>query len=587
MTTKALSASRCWWVSRLSLVLTLLLGESAQAATPHLEAGAQAVRESQMDVAAQQQLQNNQLNQSTTDPQSFLLQMQRTDKTPIKKSLDDLQFTVNGIDFDGNDVFTDAALQEYFATYINRPVSLPELNEVVETIEDKYKQAGYFLSRVYIPPQTLENGVLKIKVIEGYLSGIFVEGGTTGNRAKINALTADLANKKPLDLPSVEKAIRTLNAFPSTTVSAVLRQGTEVGASEMVLKVSELPDYYSVSVNNFNSPAVGTWGVSLAGTVNRVFDRDNQLSFSTSASLGSGSVEDFKRMLSFSAKYSQPIGNSGLSASLSYLYSQSQPVATVADLNLLSQGTTIAPRLSYPMFSNRGNSLVLDSGVTFSQTQTLLAGTPFTTDKSTVFDLTLRWTNTTWLQGITNLSVGYYQGIAGLNSSSASDLGVSVPGFNPSFNKIAFNLSRTQFLPNKFSLHVGAVGQYAADSLLIANQISFGGPPIGRAYYYGAIMGDRGLGFFAELRKDVTLSELSNQPLQFFTFVDKGTTYINTNEAAGRVGGAFSLTSYGLGVRTNFSKGSVELSYARGASVLNTPNPPSNNRFLFSGIYYF
>ena len=587
MTTKALSASRCWWVSRLSLVLTLLLGESAQAATPHLEAGAQAVRESQMDVAAQQQLQNNQLNQSTTDPQSFLLQMQRTDKTPIKKSLDDLQFTVNGIDFDGNDVFTDAALQEYFATYINRPVSLPELNEVVETIEDKYKQAGYFLSRVYIPPQTLENGVLKIKVIEGYLSGIFVEGGTTGNRAKINALTADLANKKPLDLPSVEKAIRTLNAFPSTTVSAVLRQGTEVGASEMVLKVSELPDYYSVSVNNFNSPAVGTWGVSLAGTVNRVFDRDNQLSFSTSASLGSGSVEDFKRMLSFSAKYSQPIGNSGLSASLSYLYSQSQPVATVADLNLLSQGTTIAPRLSYPMFSNRGNSLVLDSGVTFSQTQTLLAGTPFTTDKSTVFDLTLRWTNTTWLQGITNLSVGYYQGIAGLNSSSASDLGVSVPGFNPSFNKIAFNLSRTQFLPNKFSLHVGAVGQYAADSMLIANQISFGGPPIGRAYYYGAIMGDRGLGFFAELRKDVTLSELSNQPLQFFTFVDKGTTYINTNEAAGRVGGAFSLTSYGLGVRTNFAKGSVELSYARGASVLNTPNPPSNNRFLFSGIYYF
>ena len=154
-------------------------------------------------------------------------------------------------------------------------------------------------------------------------------------------------------------------------------------------------------------------------------------------------------------------------------------------------------------------------------------------------------------------------------------------------NKIAFNLSRTQFLPNKFSLHVGAVGQYAADSLLIANQISFGGPPIGRAYYYGAIMGDRGLGFFAELRKDVTLSELSNQPLQFFTFVDKGTTYINTNEAAGRVGGAFSLTSYGLGVRTNFAKGSVELSYARGASVLNTPNPPSNNRFLFAGIYYF
>lgn len=587
MTIKALGASRCSMVSRLCLVLTILLGVDVHAATPHLEAGAQTVRESQMDIAAQQQLQNNQLNQSNVAPQGFNLQMQRTDKTPIKKSLDDLQFNVNEVDFDGNDVFTDAALQEYFATLINRPVSLPELNEVVETIEDKYKQAGYFLSRVYIPPQTLENGVLKVKVIEGFLSELFVEGGTAGNRAKINEVTEGLVNKKPLDLLSVEKAIRALNAFPSTSVNAVLRQGAELGASEMVLNVSQLPDYYSLSVNNFNSPAVGTWGASFAGTVNRLFDIDNQLSFSTSASLGSGSVEDFKRMLSFSAKYSQPIGNSGLSASLSYLYAQSQPVATVADLNLLSQGTTVAPRLSYPMFSNRGNSLVIDSGITFSQTQTMLAATPFTTDKSTVFDLTLRWTNTTWAQGITNLSVGYYQGLSGLGSSSASDLGVSVPGFNPSFNKFAFNLSRTQYLSNKFSIHAGAVGQYTADSLLIANQISFGGPPIGRAYYYGAIMGDRGLGLFAELRKDVTFTDLFSQPIQFFTFVDKGMTYVNTNEAAGRVGGAFSLTSYGLGARTNFSKGSLELSYARGASVLNTTEPPPNNRFLFSGIYYF
>jgi hemolysin activation/secretion protein len=558
-----------------------------QAATPHLEAGVQAARESQMDVEAQQQLQNSQLTQPNAEPQGFNLQMQRTDKTPIKKSLDDLQFNVTEVDFDGNVIYTDAALQEYFSSLISRPVSLPELNEVVETIEDKYKQAGYFLSRVYIPPQTLENGVLKVKVIEGYLSELFVEGGTAGHRAKITELTEGLVNKKPLDLPSVEKAIRTLNAFPSTTVNAVLRQGAEVGASEMVLNVSQLPDYYSLSVNNFNAPAVGTWGASFAGTVNRLFDIDNQLSFSTSASLGSGSVEDFKRMLSFSAKYSQPIGSSGLSSSLSYLYAQCQPVPTVADLNLLSQGTTIAPRLSYPMFSNRGNSLVIDSGVTFSQTQTLLASAPFTTDKSTVFDITLRWTNTTWAEGITNLSVGYYQGLSGLGTSSASDLGVSVPGFNPSFNKFAFNLSRTQYLPNKFSVHAGAVGQYTPDSLLIANQISFGGPPIGRAYYYGAIMGDRGLGLFVELRKDVTVSDLLSQPIQFFVFADKGTTYVNTNEAAGRVGGSYGLTSYGLGARTNFSKGSLELSYARGASVLNTTEPPPNNRFLFSGLYYF
>jgi hemolysin activation/secretion protein len=153
MTTRVLSASRYSMITRLCLALTCWLGVSVQAAAPHLEAGVQAVRESQMDVAAQQQLQNNQLNQPTADPSGFNLQMQRTDKTPIKKLLDDLQFSINEVVFDGNAVYSAATLQEYFATFIKRPVSLPELNEVVEKIEDKYKQAGYFLSRVYIPPR--------------------------------------------------------------------------------------------------------------------------------------------------------------------------------------------------------------------------------------------------------------------------------------------------------------------------------------------------------------------------------------------------------------------------------------------------
>ena len=124
MVSRTLRTSFCWLGLRLCLLLTALLGMSVQAATPHLEAGVQAVRESQMDVAAQQQLQNSQLNQSTTAPQGFNLQMQRTDKTPIKKSLDDLQFNVNEVDFDGNAVFSDAVLQEYFSTFINRPKSI-------------------------------------------------------------------------------------------------------------------------------------------------------------------------------------------------------------------------------------------------------------------------------------------------------------------------------------------------------------------------------------------------------------------------------------------------------------------------------
>ena len=111
MATRTFCKACCSRALQLCLVLAGSLVGPIQAATPHLEAGVQAARESQMDVEAQQQLQNSQLTQPNAEPQGFNLQMQRTDKTPIKKSLDDLQFNVTEVDFDGNVIYTDAALQ--------------------------------------------------------------------------------------------------------------------------------------------------------------------------------------------------------------------------------------------------------------------------------------------------------------------------------------------------------------------------------------------------------------------------------------------------------------------------------------------
>ena len=50
----------------------------------------------------------------------------------------------------------------------------------------------FFLVRVIIPPQEVENGVFKVKVIEGYINNVFVEGGNKYSREKILSVVKKL-----------------------------------------------------------------------------------------------------------------------------------------------------------------------------------------------------------------------------------------------------------------------------------------------------------------------------------------------------------------------------------------------------------
>ena len=70
-----------------------------------------AARQAQIEVARQQQLQQLQQQQNqaqTLNKSDFDFKIQRTDKSPVKKALDELEFVLNGIDVDGDHIFDEA-----------------------------------------------------------------------------------------------------------------------------------------------------------------------------------------------------------------------------------------------------------------------------------------------------------------------------------------------------------------------------------------------------------------------------------------------------------------------------------------------
>lgn len=549
-----------------------------------------AVRQSQIDITSQQQLQQfqqqqNQLKNAGND--DFDFKLQRTEKSPVKKSIDSLGFILKEIRVEGATIFNQAQIDKSFDKHIGKTTSLEDINEDIAGLEERYRKEGYFLTKVYVPPQTIEDGVLKIAVIEGYINKVNVGGGSEAMQAKVKEVSQKLIDKKPIDLHSIESILLILNAFPGYDVSSVLRQGSEPSSSELFINVRELPDSYLSSISNNAGYSTGPWGIRLNGVNNHILGRDNQLTYGYNGSLGD-TIEEYKRLMSVTAKYAESLGNSGLVGSVSILKSQSNPKASLTPLNLQTDGQTIGLRLAYPLYKSQGNSLSLESGLGFNRTTTTLNSAPLTFDKSTVFDVNLAWINNRAFNGVNVMNFSVSKGIPGGNSLDGGDLNASKIGFNPQFSKFSFNLLRVQQIAPSWSASLYVNGQYTKDNLLVAETIVFGGIPLGRGYDNGAISGDTGLGSSIEIRKDLKINlPYTTSPLQLFSFYDYGTAVTNYNATTGAPENSKYIQSYGFGARTTFPKGTLELQYAIADLPVASLDPRPNPRILFLANYFF
>ena len=90
---------------------------------------------------------------------------------------------VTSIELTGATVYSEAVLDEAFAPYLNREVTMYELQDLRLALSRKYLDDGYINSGVIIPDQQIESGHIRLQAIEGTLAGIEIQG--VPGRAKV------------------------------------------------------------------------------------------------------------------------------------------------------------------------------------------------------------------------------------------------------------------------------------------------------------------------------------------------------------------------------------------------------------------
>ena len=499
--------------------------------------------------------------QPLPEPKDYEIYIQQTEKTPVAKAVDELVFDLSGVKVEGGSYYSPEEVNAMFAHLVGKKVTISDLRGVAEQLETKYREAGFFLTRVFLPPQQVKNGVFEIRVVEGYVSAGFAEGGNDITRERMEGLLNNsLAGKKPLSLEALERTLLIANEFPGYAASSMLRQGSEVGTSELVATMIEVPGSQSFSINNNSSNVTGPWGYSYSGIFNNKLGRGEQIS------VGVNAGNSFDVLKSVSLKYAEPLGSSGLIGSFGVLVSEAHPAGSVSSLNLASVGSSITPRLRYPLLRSRDNSVYVETGLTVNKTETTLAGAALTLDQFTVWDANAAWLYKSQNLGSGNARLGISKGVPYFGAMGANATNPSVVGFDSQFVKWTYGVQHTFPLSAQWSMQMSMNGQAVSDTtkLLSGEQVSFGGAALGRGYDGGAISGDSGIGGLIEVRYDLPYrNAMLLAPIQAYVFADVAEATLNANRTNGTDASYKAIASQGFGARFVFVKNiTLDLQYA-------------------------
>ncbi|WP_442943547.1 ShlB/FhaC/HecB family hemolysin secretion/activation protein [Nostoc sp.] len=232
----------------------------------------------------------------------------------------------------GSTVFSREELAKATAEFTKRPISLTQVYQARSKITDLYVQNGYITSGAYIPPQTIQSGVVKIQVVEGKLEDIQVTGTRRLNPNYVRSRLA-IATSAPLNRQRLLEALQLLQINPLIkNVSAELTAGSRTGTSLLEVKISEAKTFSSpIILDNGRSPSVGSFRRGLR------LNEANLLGLGDSLSLGYTNTDGSN---SFDASYTLPLNPRNGTLSFNYGTTSSnviEPAFKILDIESASR----------------------------------------------------------------------------------------------------------------------------------------------------------------------------------------------------------------------------------------------------------
>ena len=468
-----------------------------------------------------------------------------------------ISVTVSAIDLEGVTAYAKGELDGLYKPLVGRTAPLSELFAAAARIEARYRKDGYILTRVVVPEQTVGDGHFHIRVVEGYVAAVEIDGDAGAALPLVRRYLDKITRHHPARLKDIERYLLLANDLPGITARSVLTpQPDETGAARLVVQVERKAVDAYATLNNrgsdFAGPIAGTVGVG----VNDIGPMAGRAEATVLTSLND---EQTYGELSFEGH----VGDEGANVKAFVSYSPTAPGSTVKPLDIRSYSIVGGVDANIPLVRSRRFNLSANGDFEVTTDDTDSLGQPISRDRASVVRLGLAGDYTDDGGGQNAATVTVHQG---LDIFDPSHSGGAVPqsrlGGDPEFFKVTGTVSRLQPLwsGDRVNLAVLAsfAGQYAGDTLLALEQFHVGGEAFGRGYIPAQLSGDDGAAGSVELQLTGLrrIGPLTHQ--QLYAFYDDAAVW---NRGTPNQGWQ-ALRSFGGGVRADLGphlSGQLEL----------------------------
>jgi hemolysin activation/secretion protein len=446
---------------------------------------------------------------------------------------------------------------------------LADFYQATAALQSKYRTDGYILTRAIVPEQRIIDGAVQVRVLEGFINSVLVQGEIGPTRSVIETYLANLTEVRPVHARDLERYLLLVNDLPGISAAGILRAGTgEPGAAQLVVEVRRkfVDGFLTVSnrASRFTGPWAGAAGVAANGLLPygdrlqfiyySTFDRQEAL-----VEADDGGFEQIFGVLSYEAR----VGNDGTKVLAEASLGFSRPGGSIAPLGIRSQVDRYGVGVSHPVIRSRQLNWTLGGRLDYIHEHVRVSNNLISDDQLTVLEIdsNLVFSDTLFSYAENEIYVTLNQGLPIFGASRQGDYYLTRPEGAAVFTTIGAEMSRLEDLSEHFRLFMAASAQFAFDTLLSQAEFRLGGDEIGRAYDPSELAGENGVGVLAELRYRGTTRFSLIPQYEAYAFWDYGKIWNTDNFGFDRDD---SLSSAGVGARTAvYSDYFVDLEYAR------------------------
>ena len=419
---------------------------------------------------------------------TFSLSVQALDAPP------DLQFDVVRYEITGSNPLRPEVITKVLKPYLGRHYGLDGLSAAVDELERKLKKEGYSFHRVILQPQSLQQGIVKLRVHEFKLGNVNVTGQKYFSKDNIRRSLPSLVEGRAPNTRILNQSLAVANDHPDKTMQMLFKEGEKPNTIDIDLNVADKsPHTGYAQLSNTGTEETGDLRLAIGYQYSNLFDKDHVASINYSTS-----TEQPENVAQYVLSYSFPFYENG--DQLSFYYSDSEIETTSSlgslDFNISGAGTVFGMRYMYSFKKVKGFKQKLFFGLDQKEFDNqILAGVVEAagTNKlesgpvSIEYEISKSQSKTPF-----TFAISLHQNL--ISDQDAYDKEIRLPsnikpddGWNLIRYRAQYDVPIASWL-----LRMRLEGQQASEPLISGEQFGIGGAQSVRGYEERAILGDTG-----------------------------------------------------------------------------------------------